>query len=159
MTACSGAASSPRVVPRLAASPRPAPGRGGLRAYEVGLKMLYRGLADVVVLVHTAFVVFVVLGGFLAWRWRGVVWAHAPCALWGVAIEYGGWVCPLTPLENYLRARAGLAGYAGGFVEHYLIPVLYPAGLTRPTQAVLGTLALVVNLVAYGALLRRGLRG
>ena len=119
--------------------------------------MLYRLLADCVVLLHVAFVVFVVLGGFLTWRWRGVVWAHVPCALWGIAIEYGGWVCPLTPLENALRARAGLEGYAGGFVEHYVIPVLYPAGLSRPGQATLGTLVLVVNLVAYGVLVRRGL--
>ncbi|HYL54489.1 MAG TPA: DUF2784 domain-containing protein [Gemmatimonadales bacterium] len=121
------------------------------------LKMLYRLLADSVVLVHVAFVAFVIVGGFLAWRWRGLVWAHAPCALWGMAIEYGGWVCPLTPLENALRSRAGLAGYGGGFVEHYVLPVLYPANLSRPSQTVLGTLVLVVNLVAYGVLVRRGL--
>jgi hypothetical protein len=119
--------------------------------------MVYRLLADCVVFVHVAFVAFVVLGGFLTWRWRGLVWAHVPCALWGMAIEYGGWVCPLTPLENALRSRAGLAGYAGGFVEHYVLPVLYPASLTRPSQVVLGTLVLVVNLVAYGVLVRRGL--
>jgi uncharacterized protein DUF2784 len=119
--------------------------------------MLPRVLADGVVLVHTAFVAFVVLGGFLAWRWRPLVWVHVPCALWGMLIEYRGWICPLTPLENALRRRAGLEGYAGGFVEHYVIPVLYPAGLTRPTQALLGTLVLVVNLVAYGVLLRRTL--
>ena len=120
--------------------------------------MLARVLADGVVLVHVAFVAFVVLGGFLAWRWRPLVWAHVPCALWGMLIEYRGWICPLTPLENALRRRAGLEGYAGGFVEHYVIPVLYPAGLTRPTQTLLGTLVLVVNLVAYGVLLRRTLR-
>jgi len=120
--------------------------------------MLYRVLADVVVLLHTAFVVFVVVGGFLAWRWRWVMWAHVPCALWGIAIEYGGWISPLTPLENAFRARAGLGGYRGGFVEHYVIPLLYPASLTRPTQAVLGTLVLAVNLVAYGVLVRRLVR-
>ncbi len=117
--------------------------------------MVYRILADAVVLVHAAFVAFVVIGGFLAWRWRWVVWLHVPCALWGIAIEYAGWICPLTPLENALRARAGLEGYRGGFVEHYVIPALYPAGLARPTQVVLGTLVLVVNLVAYGVLIRR----
>ncbi len=117
--------------------------------------MLYRVLADLVVLLHALFVAFVVLGGFLAWRWRWVVWAHVPCALWGIAIEYGGWICPLTPLENYFRRRAGLAGYSGGFIEHYIIPVLYPAGLTPPKQILLGTLALIANLVAYGVLLRR----
>ncbi len=121
--------------------------------------MLYRVLADLVVLLHTAFVAFVVLGGFLAWRWRGVVWAHVPCALWGIAIEYGGWICPLTPLENYFRRRAGLSGYPGGFIEHYILPVLYPAGLTPTKQILLGTLALVANLVAYAVLLRRALRG
>ena len=121
--------------------------------------MLYRILADCVVLVHAAFVTFVVLGGFLAWRWRAVALVHVPCALWGIALEYGGWICPLTPLENALRERAGLEGYRGGFVEHYVIPALYPAGLTRPTQAVLGTLVLAVNLVAYGVLIRRLLKG
>ena len=121
--------------------------------------MAYRLLADAVVLFHTAFVAFVVLGGFLAWRWSRIAWLHLPCAVWGAVIEYQGWVCPLTPLENDLRRRAGLAGYAGGFVEHYVLPVLYPAGLTRPAQALLGTLVVVVNLIAYGVLLRRALRG
>jgi hypothetical protein len=121
--------------------------------------MLYRILADGVVLLHAAFVTFVVLGGFLAWRWRWVVLVHVPCALWGIAIEYAGWICPLTPLENALRARAGLQGYGGGFVQHYVIPVLYPAGLTRPSQAALGTLALTVNVATYAVLIRRALRG
>jgi len=121
--------------------------------------MAYRLLADAVVLFHTAFVAFVVLGGFLAWRWSRIAWLHVPCAVWGAVIEYRGWICPLTPLENDLRRRAGLAGYAGGFVEHYVLPVLYPAGLTRPAQALLGTLVVIVNLIAYGVLLRRALRG
>jgi hypothetical protein len=121
--------------------------------------MVYRVLADLVVLTHTLFVVFVVLGGFLAWRWRWVAWLHVPCAVWGAAIEFAGWLCPLTPLENTLRARAGLEGYRGGFVEHYVLPLLYPAGLTTPKQVVLGTFVVVVNLVAYGVLLRRALRG
>jgi hypothetical protein len=121
--------------------------------------MLYRILADGVVLVHAAFVAFVVLGGFLAWRWRWVALGHIPCALWGITIEYGGWICPLTPLENALRVRAGFEGYRAGFVEHYVIPALYPEGLARPTQALLGTLVLAVNLVAYGALIRRLLKG
>ena len=121
--------------------------------------MVYRLLADGVVLLHATFVLFVVLGGFLAWRWRWVAVGHIPCALWGITIEYGGWICPLTPLENALRARAGLEGYHGGFVEHYVIPALYPAGLARPTQAVLGTLVLTVNLVAYAVLIRRLLKG
>jgi len=111
------------------------------------------------VLVHAAFVAFVMLGGFFAWRWRAVLWAHVPAAVWGAAIEFAGWTCPLTPLENALRARAGLEGYRGGFVEHYVIPLLYPAGLTRPAQALLGTLVVVVNFVAYTVFIRRTLRG
>ena len=120
--------------------------------------MLFRLLADLVVLCHVLFVAFVVLGGFLAWRWRWVAWAHVPAALWGVMIEYAGRICPLTPLENHFRARAGLEGYRGGFVEHYVIPLLYPAGLTSPRQIVLGSFALAVNVVAYGVLVRRALR-
>ena len=112
-----------------------------------------------VVLLHAAFAVFVVLGGFLAWRWRRVAWAHVPCGVWGVVIEYQGWICPLTPLENALRRRAGAEGYAGGFIEHYLIPLLYPVGLTPPKQLVLGSLVLVVNMIAYGVLARRAFRG
>ena len=121
--------------------------------------MPYRLLADLVVLVHALFVAFVVLGGFLAWRWRRVAWLHVPAAVWGVLIEYAGWVCPLTPLENQFRTRAGLEGYPGGFVEHYLLPAIYPPGLTPRVQAILGTAVLAVNLFAYGVLLRRLLRG
>jgi len=121
--------------------------------------MAYRFLADAVVLAHALFVGFVLVGGFLTLRWSRLAWLHVPCALWGAVIEYQGWICPLTPLENDLRRRAGLAGYAGGFVEHYVLPLLYPAGLTRPTQALLGTLVVAVNLIAYGVLLRRALRG
>ena len=117
--------------------------------------MLYRALADVVVSIHFLFVAFVLIGGFVAWRWRRVAWVHLPAALWGVAIELGGWVCPLTPLENALRARAGLAGYSGGFVEHHMLAWLYPAGLTPQKQVVLGVLAFLVNLTAYGIFLRR----
>ncbi len=120
--------------------------------------MLYRVLADAVVLAHTLFVAFVVLGGFLVWRWGWVAWVHIPAAVWGAAIEYGGWICPLTPLENAARTRAGLAGYRGGFVEHYVMPLLYPPGLTAPKQVVLGTLVVVVNLVAYGVVVRRLMR-
>lgn len=117
--------------------------------------MLYRILADMVVGVHALFVAFVVVGGLLALRWPWVVAVHLPAAVWGALIEFQGWVCPLTPLEKSLRAAAGEAGYQGGFIEHYLLPVLYPAGLTRGVQLVLGTLVIVVNLVIYGLLLRR----
>ncbi len=117
--------------------------------------MLYRLLADVVVAVHLGFVLFVVAGGFLILRWPRTAWVQLPAALWGVLVEWSGWVCPLTPLENWLRAEGGAAGYAGGFVERYLLPVLYPASLTRGTQVLLGATALVVNLIAYGLVLTR----
>lgn len=120
--------------------------------------MIYRALADLVLVVHLAFVLFVVLGGLLVVRWPWLAWLHIPAAIWGVAIEYTGWICPLTPLENSLRVKGGEAGYAGGFIQHYIQPVLYPAGLTRSTQVVLGTLALIVNLAAYAIVVSR-LRG
>jgi cobalamin synthase len=121
--------------------------------------MPYRILADVVVGVHALFVVFVVLGGLLALRWSWVAAAHLPAAVWGALIEFRGWVCPLTPLENSLRASAGQAGYEGGFIEHYLLPVLYPTGLTREVQVVFGTLVIAVNLAVYAMVLWRRARG
>jgi uncharacterized protein DUF2784 len=125
--------------------------------YFVGV--LYRLVANAVVVIHGLFIAFVLLGAFLAWRWRWVAVVHLPCAVWGVLIEYRHWVCPLTPLENHLRARAGEQGYHGGFVEHYVLPVIYPSGLTPQVQVVLGTIVLVVNLCAYGFLIRHLLRG
>jgi hypothetical protein len=117
--------------------------------------MGYRVLADLVVGLHALFVVFVVAGGLLALRWPWVAAAHLPAAVWGALIEFQGGICPLTPLEKSLRAAAGQTGYDGGFIEHYVLPVLYPAGLTRGVQLVLGSLVIVVNLVVYGLLLRR----
>ena len=117
--------------------------------------MLFRLLADLVVVAHFAFVLLVVLGGLLVLRWPRLAWVQLPAAVWGVVIEWEGWICPLTPLENSLRARGGAAGYGGGFVEHYLLRVLYPAGLTRNVQIVLGLIVLVVNATAYGLLLAR----
>ena len=120
--------------------------------------MGYRILADLVVGLHALFVAFVMLGGLLALRWPWMVALHLPAAVWGALIEFQGWICPLTPLENSLRAAAGQAGYQGGFIERYLLPVLYPAGLTRNVQVVLGSLVIVVNLLIYGAVLRRWAR-
>ena len=119
--------------------------------------MLYGLLADFVVVVHAAFVVFVVLGGLLVlWSLRWA-WAHLPAAIWGAVVEFGGKVCPLTPLENYLRHLAGERGYAGGFIEHYITPLLYPVGLTRDRQFLFGAIVVAVNLAAYGiALVRAG---
>jgi hypothetical protein len=117
--------------------------------------MAYRILADLVVGVHALFVVFVVAGGLLVLRWPWVAAVHLPAAVWGALIELRGWICPLTPLENSLRASAGQSGYAGGFIEHYLLPVLYPAGLTGGIQLVLGALVIAVNAVVYAMLLQR----
>jgi hypothetical protein len=121
--------------------------------------VLYRLLANAVVLIHALFMVFVVGGGFLAWRRPWVAAVHLPCAVWGILIEFGGWICPLTPLENSLRARAGQAGYSGSFIEHYLLPAMYPAGLTSRLQVVLGSAVLVINAFAYAVLIRRLQRG
>lgn len=112
-------------------------------------------LADAVLLIHVAFVLFVVFGGLLALRWRWMPWVHIPSAAWGVAIEFGGWICPLTPLENSLRERAGQAGYQGDFLARYLMPVIYPEGLTRSAQLVFGLAALLFNLLVYAWVLKR----
>ena len=98
---------------------------------------------------------FVVLGGLLVLRWRWIAWLHVPAFVWGAAIEFGGWICPLTPLENWLREKNGAGGYAGGFVERYLVPILYPGELTREIQIVLGIAVLLINLAIYGFLLCR----
>jgi uncharacterized protein DUF2784 len=116
-------------------------------------------LAGVVVGFHLAFVLFVVLGGLLVLRWPRLAWLHLPAAVWGALIEFAGWVCPLTPLENQLRRAGGTAEYAGGFVEHYLLPVLYPAGLTRDIQYVLGAAVVGVNAAVYWWVFRRGRPG
>ena len=117
--------------------------------------MPYHLLADLVVGLHALFVCFVVAGGLLVLRWPWVAAGHLPAAVWGALIELRGGVCPLTPLENSLRASAGQAGYEGGFIEHYLMPVLYPAGLTRGMQLALGALVIAVNVGVYGAVLWR----
>jgi len=102
-----------------------------------------------VALTHFAFVLFVVLGGLLVLRWRRVAWVHLPCAVWGALIEFTGCICPLTPLENWLRRRAGGADYSGGFIEHYVMPILYPVGLTRSIQIGLGIAVIVINVALY----------
>ena len=116
--------------------------------------MAYRLLADIITVLHLAFVAFVLLGGFLVLRWRRSVWIHGPAVLWGAVVEWAGWVCPLSPLENWLRLKGDVRGYAGGFVEHYLVPVLYPDALTPGIQVVLGGLVIAVNLLVYGYALR-----
>jgi hypothetical protein len=121
--------------------------------------MAYRILADAVLVIHLSFIVFVVAGGFLVRRWRGIAWLHLPAVAWGALIEFMGWVCPLTPLEIWARSRAGGTGYSGGFIEHYLLPVVYPAALTHETQIVLGALVLILNVLVYAWIIDRALRG
>jgi hypothetical protein len=119
--------------------------------------MLYGMFADFIVLLHFAFVVFVTCGGLLAVKWPRVIWLHLPAAAWGALVEFSGWVCPLTPIENQFREQAGQAGYDGDFLTEYLLPILYPTGLTREVQFVLGIVVVVVNGVIYGWLWRRRL--
>ena len=123
---------------------------GSDKSLQLGTNVLYTLLADLVVALHLAFVGFVVLGGVAVWRWPRLAWLHLPVVVWGVGIEVSGAVCPLTPWENWLRYRAGDTGYQGEFIERYLLPLLYPAGLTRTGQVVLGCIVIAVNLVAYG---------
>jgi hypothetical protein len=120
--------------------------------------MAWRILADLLVVGHLAFTGFVIFGGFLAWKWRWAIFAHLPALAWGFWIETSGRICPLTPLEIQLRHLAGEAGYRGGFLNHYVVAILYPPWLTRPDQWVLAALLLAINIVAYGALLRPHLR-
>lgn len=121
----------------------------------MGEAMLYALLADLTVVSHGLFVVFVVAGGLLAVRWPRVVWIHLPLAAWGAWVELGNRVCPLTPLENEFRRRAGEAGYQGGFLEHYLLGILYPEGLTRQVQVVLGVGVVLLNVCIYAWVARR----
>ena len=111
--------------------------------------MPYGLLADAVLLAHAAFVAFVVLGGLLVLRWPRLAWVHLPVVAWGAGIEFTGGICPLTPLENLLRALAHEQGYAGGFVEHYVFGLLYPEGLTREIQVALGVGVLALNGAVY----------
>ena len=117
--------------------------------------MAYRWAAEAVVLIHFAFVLFVVLGGLLVLPWPRLAWFHLPAAIWGGAIELTGLICPLTPLEKWLREAGGLAAYEGGFIAHYILPVLYPAGLTRGAQVGLGVAVTLLNAAIYWALWRR----
>jgi hypothetical protein len=106
-------------------------------------------LADTLVMIHLLFVAFVIGGGFLVPRWPKLIWLHLPAAAWGAFIEFSSGICPLTPLENHLRALSGESRYSGSFVEHYLLPILYPENLTQPLQQVLGFVVVVANLAAY----------
>ena len=118
--------------------------------------MLYQLLADIIVIVHLAFVLFAVLGGFLVFTWKRLAWLHVPAFLWAALIEFAGGICPLTPWENRFRELAGTTPYRTDFVAHYLLPLLYPATLTRNRQIFLGALVLSINVGIYGWLLWQG---
>lgn len=117
--------------------------------------MVYRTLADLVLVLHLLFIVFAAAGGLLALRWRWAPALHLPAVLWGVAVELLGLVCPLTPLENRLRQAAGAAGYSGGFLEQYLLPVVYPGGLSPTMHVALAGLLVAANLLVYALVWRR----
>lgn len=112
-------------------------------------------LADVVLVLHLAFVLFVLFGGLLALKWPRALWLHLPAAIWGVVVEFSGWICPLTPLENWLREQDGASGYTGDFLGHYLEALLYPDNLSRNTQLIFGAIVMLVNGGIYLWLWRR----
>ncbi|MDJ0691732.1 MAG: DUF2784 domain-containing protein [Xenococcaceae cyanobacterium MO_188.B32] len=120
--------------------------------------MIYRLIADLVVLLHLGFILFAVLGGLLVLKYRRCALLHLPALVWAVLISLFGWVCPLTPLENWLRELGGVLSYDTSFIEHYLLPVIYPGELTRRKQVFLGLLVLIINLVIYGWIAGRGFK-
>lgn len=111
--------------------------------------MIYTFLADLLVVIHLAFIVFVVIGGLLVFRWKRIVFLHVPAVIWAVLIEFKGWICPLTPWEQQLRRVAGETAYTDGFIEHYIIPVIYPQNLSDNYQLLLGFSVLIINLGIY----------
>ena len=117
--------------------------------------MFFRLAADGVLLLHLAFILFALLGAAMAVRWRWLPLVHLPAAAWGVFVELTGRICPLTYLENFLRIKAGQSGYTGSFIEHYLLNIIYPSGLTREIQFALAATVVVVNIAIYGWLISR----
>ncbi len=106
-------------------------------------------LADLVLILHTLFIIFVVFGGLVVLKWYKIIWVHIPCALWGALIEFLGWICPLTYLENYFRELGNATNYESSFIQHYLLPIIYPPGLTTGVQILLGSTVIVINLIIY----------
>lgn len=117
------------------------------------LQMFYRVLADLVLILHFAFIVYAIFGGLLVLKWKWTIFLHIPVVAWGVLVEVFAWICPLTPLENEFRMAAGIADYSGSFVDQYLIPIVYPDNLTREVQWLLGIALLLINLVIYSMVL------
>ncbi len=120
--------------------------------------MLFRIAADLLVVIHFGFICFVVIGGFLVLKWRWVLFLHVPAAVWGALIEFQGWLCPITPLEQQLRHISGQSGYTGGFIEHYILPIIYPSNLTHEVQIILGTFVVVINIAVYGWIISKYIR-
>ena len=118
------------------------------------IRMIYHAGATAVAVIHLAFIAFVIAGGFLVLRWRWVAWFHVPAAVWGSLIEFAGWYCPLTNIENNLLRKAGEAGYSDGFVAHYIFSLIYPSGLTRGLEIVIGLTVLAVNAGVYVRVIR-----
>lgn len=116
--------------------------------------MIYNVLANIVLLIHLGFIIFVLCGGFFGFWWRKVVVLHIPAVLWGAFVEFSGWICPLTPLENRFRIKAGELGYSGGFVENYIQPLIYIEGLTAEMQFVFGSVVILLNLFVYGWIIK-----
>ena len=119
------------------------------------MELFSRIAADGVVVIHLAFILFVILGGLALFRWPWMIWIHVPTAVWGALVELLGAPCPLTPLENHLRQAGNAGGYSGGFIDHYIMPIVYPPGLTRGTRVVLGMLILAINFAIYFRFLTR----
>ena len=105
--------------------------------------------AYAIAILHVLFMLFVIFGGLLVWKWPRMMWIHLPAATWGMLVEMAGWYCPLTRWENHFLRAAGRAGYDGGFLNHYVMPLIYPPGLTRGMEIVLGLLVLAINLGVY----------
>jgi len=114
--------------------------------------VIYRIAADFTLIIHLLFILFVLLGGLLSYRWRWMIFVHLPCVIWVALLEFYGWICPLTPIEQKLRLAGNQDGYSGGFVEHYLLPIIYPSGLTPRIQIIIGVLVIAINLVIYALL-------
>lgn len=113
------------------------------------LKMLFALGADFLVLVHLCFIIFVILGGFMLLKWRWLIFMHLPALIWAVLLEFQGWLCPLTPVEQTLRQMAGQQGYEGGFIQHYILPIIYPPALQQDIQFILGVLLILINVIIY----------
>lgn len=119
------------------------------------MKIPFTVFADLVVLLHFSFVLFVLFGGLLTLKWKWAMWLHLPAVMWGALVEFAGWICPLTPLENWLRDVGGEQRYHSSFIEYYVVPLLYPIGLTREIQIFLGVLVILLNASIYVAVVRR----